>query len=108
MTIGTIILLLASLPANLFLFLHLIWAPPWLSKQPHDSMFIFLLIGGIAGIIDLALLRMLGISVPVAIRNFVWAVLCLQLYYALVLMWRINRPRWVKIQQEEENASTEL
>lgn len=92
MSLATVIIALAAIPANLFLVLYSYWARWW---ETPAGRYLFLSIGGLALLINLSLSRRAfgewpGYGVTALV---VYVIVTAGLYYGLWLLVRENRPR---------------
>lgn len=92
MSLATVIIALAAIPANLFLILYSWWARWW---ETPGGRYLFLSTGGLALLIDFSLLRRAigewpGYGVTALV---VYVIVAAGLYYGLWLLVRENRPR---------------
>lgn len=85
-----LIIILAAIPANLFLILYTLWTNWWDDK---DSRHLFFFMAGLAGLIDLALIR--RVTGPFIGYEFlaigVYLVICSQLWRRLFLLIKFNK-----------------
>lgn len=94
----TSIIVLAAIPANILVLLYILWTPPWLSRHKADSTFFFLLMAGLTGLIDLTIVYWITGGDTwwyLILRTAIHLTIMTQLWYALYLTVKLNRPRYI-------------